>query len=106
MNSKQNMRRRALCMAMGACLASMAAAPVFAQSVTGAVAGRAEAGAQVTISHPATGLTRSATVSDDGRSRTGQLPPGTYTHANGSGAPTPVSASLGGTTAGKTGRGA
>ncbi|HEY9541069.1 MAG TPA: TonB-dependent receptor [Luteimonas sp.] len=98
MNSKQNMRRRALCMAMGACLASMAAAPVFAQSVTGAVAGRAEAGAQVTISNPATGLTRSATVSDDGSYRIGQLPPGTYTLTSGSGAPISVSVSLGGTT--------
>src|SRR3546814_93922 len=98
MNSKQNMRRRALCMAMGACLASMAAAPVFAQSVTGAVDGRAEAGAQVTISNPATGLTRSATVSDDGTYRIGQLPPGTYTLTSGSGAPLSVSVSLGGTT--------
>src|SRR3546814_4851840 len=94
MNSKQNMRRRALCMAMGACLASMAAAPVFAQSVTGAVAGRAEAGAQVTISNPATGLTRSATVRDDGSYRIGQLPPGPYTLTSGSGAPTPLTLSL------------
>src|SRR3546814_17850400 len=85
MNSKQNMRRRALCMAMGACLASIAAAPVFAQSVTGAVAGRAEAGAQVPISNPATGLTRSATVSADGGYRTGQMPPGTYHLTSGSG---------------------
>src|SRR3546814_2865788 len=98
MNSKQNMRRRALGMAMGACLAARAAAPVFAQSVTGAVAGRAEAGAQVTISNPATGLTRSATVSDDGSYRIGQLPPGTYTLTSGSGAPISVSVSLGGTT--------
>src|SRR3546814_1429865 len=82
MNSKQNMRRRALCMAMGACLASMAAAPVFAQSVTGAVAGRAEAGAQVTISNPATGLTRSATVGDDGSYRIGQMPPRSDEHTS------------------------
>src|SRR3546814_16825642 len=95
MNSKQNMRRRALCMAMGACLASMAAAPVFAQSVTGAVAGRADAGAQVTISNPATGLTRSATVSDDGSSRIGQLPPGPDTLTSGSGAPIAAGVSLG-----------
>src|SRR3546814_14308228 len=75
----------------------MAGAPVFAQSVTGAVAGRAEAGAQVTISNPATGLTRSATVSDDGSYRIGQLPPGTYPLPSGSGAPISVSVSLGGT---------
>src|SRR3546814_2725552 len=92
------MRRRALCMAMGACLASMAAAPGCAQSLTGAVAGRAEAGAQVTISNPATGLTRSATVNDDGSYRIGQLPPGTYTLTSGTGAPISVSVSLGGTT--------
>src|SRR5690606_23984489 len=98
MNSKQNMRRRALYMAMGACLASMAAAPVFAQSVTGAVAGRAEAGAQVTVTNPATGLTRSATVGADGSYRIAQLPPGDYTLTTGSGEPVSVSVSLGGTT--------
>src|SRR3546814_18692413 len=98
MNNKQNMRRRALCMAMGACLASMAAAPVFAQSVTGAVAGHAEEGAQITISNPSTGLTRTVTVGDDGNYRVGQLPPGTSSLTSGSGAPISVSVSLGGTT--------
>src|SRR5690606_8662845 len=98
MNSKRNLRRRALCMAMGMCLASMASAPVFAQAVTGAVAGRAEAGQQVTITNPSTGLTRSVTVSGDGSYRIGQLPPGDYTLTAGSGAPVSVNGPSGGTT--------
>ena len=98
MSSNRNLRRRALCMAMGVCLASMATAPVFAQSVTGAVAGRAEAGTQVTISNPSTGLTRSATVGSDGSYRIAQLPPGDYTLSTGSGEPVSVSVSIGGTT--------
>src|SRR3546814_12456076 len=85
MNSKQNMRRRALCMAMGACLASMAAAPVFAQSVTGAVVGRADAGAQVTITNPETGYTRTVTAGSDGNYRLALLPPGTYMVQSGRG---------------------
>src|SRR5690606_33585078 len=98
MSSNRTLRRRALCMAMGMCLASMATAPVFAQSVTGAVAGRAEAGMQVTISNPSTGLTRSATVGSDGSYRIAQLPPGQYTLTTGSGEPISVSVSIGGTT--------
>jgi len=98
MSNERNLRRRALCMAMGVCLASMASAPVFAQSVTGAVAGRAEAGQQVTITNPSTGLTRSATVAGDGSYRIAQLPPGDYTLTTGSGEAVPVSVSIGGTT--------
>ena len=98
MSNERNLRRRALCMAMGICLASMASAPVFAQSVTGAVAGRAEAGQQVTITNPSTGLTRSVTVSGDGSYRIGQLPPGQYTLTTGSGESVAVSVSIGGTT--------
>jgi TonB-dependent receptor-like protein len=98
MSNERNLRKRALCMAMGICLASMASAPVLAQSVTGAVAGRAEAGQQVTISNPATGLTRSVTVGSDGNYRIGQLPPGDYTLSTGSGEPIAVGVSIGGTT--------
>src|SRR3546814_14114670 len=90
MNSKQNMRRRALCMAMGACLASMAAAPVFAQSVTGAVVGRADAGAQVTITNPETGYTRTVTAGPDGHYRLALPPPGTYLVPSRSGEPIPA----------------
>ncbi|WP_344760371.1 TonB-dependent receptor [Luteimonas lutimaris] len=76
----------------------MASAPVFAQSVTGAVAGRAEAGTQVTISNPSTGLSRSVTVGSDGSYRIAQLPPGQYTLSTGSGEPLSVGVSIGGTT--------
>ena len=50
-------KRAALCVALGACLGSMAPT-AFAQSATGAVAGRANAGDQITIINTATGLTR------------------------------------------------
>jgi outer membrane receptor for ferrienterochelin and colicin len=85
-------------MAMGLCLSSMAVAPVLAQSATGAVAGNAEAGAQITITNAATGSSRTVTVDQDGTYRVGQLPPGDYSLSAGSGAPIPVSVSLGGTT--------
>ncbi len=92
----RNMRKTALCMALGLCIASLAA-PVLAQSVTGAVAGRADAGAQVTITNESTGLTRTVTAGNDGNYRIGQLPPGDYIVTAG-GAPVPVSVPLGGTT--------
>src|SRR5690606_18433564 len=95
----RNLRKSVLCMAMGLCLSSLAAAPVMAQSVTGAVAGEAQAGTVVTISNPATGFTRSVTADADGHYRIGQLPPGDYTLTAGSGDPIAVSVSLGGTTA-------
>ena len=94
----RNLRKSVLCMAMGVCLSSLAAAPVLAQSVTGAVAGEAQAGTQVTITNPATGLTRSATVDADGSYRIGQLPPGQYVLTAGGGQPIAVTVSLGGTT--------
>ena len=77
-SNTRNLRKTALCMAMGLCLSSLAA-PVLAQSVTGAVAGRAEAGAQITITNESTGLSRTVTVGADGTYRIGQLPPGDYT---------------------------
>jgi hypothetical protein len=85
-------------MAMGACLSSLVAGPVLAQSVTGAVAGRAQAGTEITVTNPANGQSRSATVGADGNYRIGQLPPGEYTLTAGSGAPVSVVVSLGGTT--------
>src|SRR5690606_1558525 len=48
------------------------------QSVAGAVAGRAEAGAQVTVTNAATGLTRTVTVDANGNYRLSQLPIGDY----------------------------
>ncbi len=95
-STTRNLRKSALCMAMGLCLASLAA-PVLAQSVTGAVAGHARPGAQITITNEATGLRRMVTVGADGNYRIGQLPPGNYTVAAG-GPPVAVAVSLGGTT--------
>ena len=59
------MRKSALCIAMGICLSSLAA-PVLAQSATGAVAGEAPAGDQVVVTNTNTGLTRTVTVAADG----------------------------------------
>ena len=91
------LRKNVLCMAMGLCLASMASTSVMAQSVTGAVAGRAQAGAQITITNEATGLSRTVTAGTDGNYRIAQLPPGDYTVTAG-GAPVAVTVSVGGTT--------
>ena len=67
MNSR-TFRKAALCVALGACIGAMA--PVaMAQSATGAVAGRASAGDQITITNTATGATRTVTVGADGSYR-------------------------------------
>ena len=94
----RSLRKSALSIAMGLCLASLVSAPAFAQSATGAVAGRATGGEQITIVNTATGASRSVTVNSDGSYRIGQLPPGDYTLTAGSGAPVNVNVSLGGTT--------
>ena len=94
----RSLRKSALSLSMGLCLASLVAAPAFAQSATGAVAGRANGGDQITVVNTATGASRSVTVNSDGSYRIGQLPPGDYTLTAGSGAPVNVNVSLGGTT--------
>lgn len=71
------LKKAALGMALGVCLASMAPM-AMAQSATGAVAGRANAGDQITITNTATGATRSVTVGGDGGYRLSQLPIGDY----------------------------
>jgi outer membrane receptor protein involved in Fe transport len=96
-SSTRNLRKSALCIAMGLCLASLAA-PVLAQSVTGAVAGRAQAGSQVTVTNSATGARRTVTVGSDGTYRFGQLPPGDYSLSSGSGTPVGVNVAIGSTT--------
>ena len=96
MNAKI-MKRAALCVALGACLGSMAPL-AMAQSATGAVAGRASAGDQITITNTATGASRTVTVGADGQYRIAQLAPGEYSLTARNGAPVAVNVSLGGTT--------
>lgn len=74
----KNPRKRALCMAMGLCLASLTAMPVMAQNTTGSVVGRAEPGTQVTITNPQTGYTRTVTADANGNYRLALLPTGNY----------------------------
>lgn len=95
-------RRAALWIALGACIAAVAPT-VSAQSTTGAVAGRASAGDQITIVNAATGASRSVTVAEDGTYRLGQLPIGDYSlqvnrDGQAVGAPVRFNVSLGGTT--------
>jgi hypothetical protein len=96
-SSTRNLRKSVLCTAMGLCLSSLVAGPVLAQSATGAVAGHAASGTQVTISNPATGFSRSVTASGDGTYRLALLPPGTYTLQAEGGTPVNVTVGLGAT---------
>ena len=100
--SHTRFRRAALCIALGACFAATTPV-VLAQSATGAVAGRASAGDQITIVNTATGASRTVTVSSDGSYRLSQLPVGDYDlrvlrDGQAVGAPIPVNVQLGGTT--------
>jgi len=81
MNAK-NLRKAALCVALGACLGAVVPS---AMAQDGAVVGRLVAdggqkleGATVTVRNPDTGLTRSATANADGSYRIPLLPPGKY----------------------------
>ena len=101
--TRSTLRKSAISIAMGLCLSSLAMAPAFAQSSTGAVAGRANAGDQVTISSTATGLSRTVIVGADGSYRLSQLPVGDYSlqvsrGGQGVGDAVGVSVPLGGTT--------
>lgn len=90
-------KKAALYIALGACMASMVPLAI-AQSATGALAGRAEAGTRVTITNPSTGFTRSVTASGDGSYRLSLLPPGDYTVQADGGQPAGVTVTLGATT--------
>ena len=101
MNTKM-LKRAALTVALGACLGVMAPS-VMAQSASGAIAGRASSGDQITIVNKATGLTRSITVGADGSYRLSQLPVGDYSlqvkrDGQTDKEPLAVNVSLGGTT--------
>ena len=73
-----SIKRAALCVALGACLGVVLPGIAMAQNVSGAVAGSATAGDQVTVVSNSTGLTRTVTVGADGSYRLGQLPVGDY----------------------------
>jgi hypothetical protein len=101
MNSKM-LKRAALTVALGACLGALAPS-VMAQSATGAIAGRASSGDQITIVNKATGLTRTVTVGADGSYRLSQLPVGDYSlqvkrDGQSGNEPVAVNVALGGTT--------
>jgi len=96
------LKRTAICIAMGACLATLSPL-ALAQSATGAVAGRADAGAQVTVTNIATGVSRTVTADADGSYRLSQLSVGQYRvqvsrEGQAVGDPVPVTVGLGGTT--------
>lgn len=69
------LRRHALCVALGLSLATGAA---FAQSAVGSLYGTAKAGAAVSIENLGSGATRTITADSQGRYNVSQLPPGDY----------------------------
>ena len=102
MSSTRTIRKSVLSIAMGVCLSSLAMSPVYAQSATGSVAGRATAGDQVTIVNSATGASRTVTVDANGSYRLSQLPVGDYSlqvsrGGQSVGTPLQVNVPLGGT---------
>ncbi|WP_449447916.1 TonB-dependent receptor [Thermomonas brevis] len=103
MSSARNMRKSVLSIAMGVCLSSLAMSPAYAQSATGGVAGRANAGDTITLVNSATGASRAVTVAADGTYRLSQLPIGDYSlqvkrSGQDIGQSVAVNVSLGGTT--------
>ena len=100
--SHTKLRRAALCLALGACLSTMAPL-ALAQAVTGAVAGRANAGDQITVVNTSTGVTRVVSAGADGSYRIAQLQIGDYSlvvtrDGQPVGEPIAVNVALGGTT--------
>ncbi len=70
-----HLKRSALVLALGACLA---AGSVQAQQAYGSIFGSAKAGGSVTIENTDTGTKREITADSDGRYRFAQLPTGHY----------------------------
>ena len=78
MNSK-TVRKTALSMAVGICLASLL--PIqyaHAANTDGSLVGRSVAGAQITVRNPETGFTRTVVADEDGKYRFPYLPVGEY----------------------------
>ena len=101
MNGK-TLKKAALCIALGTCIASMAPM-VMAQAVNGSVVGRTTAGDQITVTNVATGLTRTVTAGENGEYRLAQLPVGNYSlqvvrGGQQIGAPVQISVNLGSAT--------
>jgi hypothetical protein len=102
-SSNFHLRRSALSMALGLSLAWLAVPPAHAANNDGAVVGRTQPGAVVTLVSPATGLTRNVTADDKGNYRFAFLPIGQYTltsaeHGSATGQPIDVTVTLGNTT--------
>jgi hypothetical protein len=77
-STKGRLRRNALCIAMGLCMASMWSTQVLAANTDGTIVGHAVAGTQVTVRNPQTGFVRSVTADADGSYRLPFLPVGEY----------------------------
>src|SRR4029079_1681685 len=77
-NNRRKWQKRALCVAMGMSLSLLALSSAQAQSDDGSVVGRTTAGATMTVTSPATGLTRSVTADAKGNYRFPFLPVGQY----------------------------
>ena len=97
-NDTRALRKTALGMALGACLAMLAMPPALAANNDGSVVGRTTSGATVTITNPATGFTRSVTADSEGNYRFPFLPVGEYELQSSGSAPIPVTVSLGNAT--------
>lgn len=69
-----NIRRSALSVALGMCVAG----GVQAQSAVGSIFGSSQPGSTITIQSPQTGFTRSIVADGSGRFTFSQLPPGNY----------------------------
>ena len=90
----QRQRRKALVLALAMFVAGGASAQT---NTAGAVAGRAASGDTITITNPATGLSRTVSVGADGSYRFAQLPTGEYQIMRNGGQARTVNVSIGGT---------
>src|SRR5690606_37084846 len=91
-NFAKGLKRSALTVALGVCFVG----GVNAQTNTaGAVTGRAAAGDTITVTNPATGFSRTITVTGDGGYRFSQLPTGQYQVSRNGEAPRSVTVNVG-----------
>ena len=93
----RKLRKSVLCIAMGACLSSIASMALAANN-DGAVVGRAAPGSTITISSPDTGFSRTVTADGEGNYRFPFVPIGDYTVQAAGSAPVEIVVSLGNAT--------